>query len=42
MRPFSELEGMNVSFMENNLLWHYRDPQGDDYKNALDELDGNV
>ncbi len=36
------VKGKGVSFMENNLLWHYRDPQGDDYKNALDELDGNV
>jgi len=25
--------------MENNILWHYRDPQGDDYKRAVAELE---
>lgn len=32
-------KGKGVSFMENNLLWHYRDPQGNDYKEALEELE---
>ena len=32
------VKGKGVSFMENNLLWHYRDPQGQDYINALKEL----
>ena len=25
--------------MENNLLWHYRDPQDDAYTNAIRELE---
>lgn len=32
------IKGKGVTFMENNLLWHYRDPQGEDYENALREL----
>ena len=32
------VKGKGVSFMENQLIWHYRDPQGDDYINALKEL----
>lgn len=32
------IKGKGVSFMENQLLWHYRDPQGEDFKNALKEL----
>jgi len=35
------IKGKGVSFMENNIVWHYRDPQGDDYKNALKELEEN-
>lgn len=31
-------KGKGVTFMENNLLWHYRDPQGEDYTKALQEL----
>lgn len=34
------VKGKGVSFMENQLLWHYRDPQGDDYIKALKELEG--
>ncbi len=33
------IKGHGVSFMENNLLWHYRDPQGSDYENAMRELE---
>lgn len=33
------VKGKGVSFMENKLLWHYRDPQGEDYTNALRELE---
>lgn len=33
------VKGKGVSFMENNLLWHYRDPQGADYQNAVSELE---
>lgn len=34
------IKGKGISFMENNLLWHYRDPQGDDFENAMKELEG--
>lgn len=33
------VKGKGVSFMENNNLWHYRDPQGEDYTNAVSELE---
>lgn len=33
-------KGKGVSFMENNILWHYRDPQGQDYERAVNELGG--
>lgn len=32
------VKGKGVSFMENNLLWHYRDPQGEAYEQAIREL----
>lgn len=32
------IKGKGVSFMENNLVWHYRDPQGRDYEAAIKEL----
>jgi transketolase len=32
------VKGKGVSFMENKLLWHYRTPQGEEYKAALREL----
>lgn len=32
-------KGKGVSFMENNNLWHYRSPQGDEYIKAINELD---
>lgn len=32
------IKGKGVSFMENNLLWHYRDPQGEFYEQARREL----
>lgn len=32
------VKGKGVSFMENNLLWHYRSPQGQEYEAALAEL----
>lgn len=31
-------KGKGVSFMENELLWHYRSPQGDEYEQALRSL----
>ena len=34
------IKGKGVSFMENDLLWHYRDPQGEDLKKAIKELEG--
>ncbi len=33
------VKGKGVSFMENKVLWHYRDPQGEDYINAVKELE---
>ena len=33
------VKGKGVSFMENELLWHYRDPQGDFYDQAVAELE---
>lgn len=32
------VKGKGVSFMENNVLWHYRSPQGDEYEKAMYEL----
>lgn len=32
------IKGKGISFMENNNLWHYKCPQGDDYEKALTEL----
>ncbi len=32
------VKGKGVSFMENNLLWHYRAPDSDEYQGALAEL----
>jgi transketolase len=32
------VKGKGISFMENKLLWHYRSPQGDEYRTALAEL----
>jgi transketolase len=32
-------KGKGVSFMENSTLWHYRSPQGEEYKLALEELE---
>lgn len=34
------VKGKGVSFMENQLLWHYRDPQGEFYDRAVAELGG--
>ena len=35
------IKGKGISFMENNIVWHYRDPQGEDYENAVKELELN-
>lgn len=32
------IKGHGVSFMENELLWHYRDPQNEFYTQAMEEL----
>jgi transketolase len=32
------IKGKGVSFMENNVLWHYRSPQGEDFEKAVQEL----
>lgn len=31
-------KGKGVSFMENNIIWHYRNPQGADLERALKDL----
>lgn len=33
------IKGKGVSFMENDLLWHYRCPVGDEYDRAVTELE---
>lgn len=33
------IKGKGISFMENNIVWHYRAPQGEDYENAVKELE---
>lgn len=35
------VKGKGVSFMENELLWHYRDPQGEFYDRAVADLEEN-
>ena len=32
------VKGQGVSFMENQVLWHYRAPQGEEYVAAMREL----
>jgi transketolase len=34
------VKGKGVSFMENDLEWHYRHPNDDDLKRALEEVEG--
>ena len=36
------IKGKGVSFMENSLLWHYRDPQGEFYEAAKKELEDSL
>lgn len=33
------IKGKGISFMEDRLLWHYRTPQGEEYEDALRELE---
>jgi transketolase len=33
------VKGKGISYMEHKLLWHYRDPQGDSYIQAINELE---
>jgi transketolase len=35
-------KGKGVSFMENQVLWHYRSPQGSELEKALQELRGGT
>lgn len=35
------VKGKGVSFMENNIRWHYSSPQGKEYSQAIDELEAN-
>ncbi len=32
------VKGKGVSFMEEKILWHYRSPQGEEYKKAKEEI----
>lgn len=32
------VKGKGISFMEHSVLWHYRSPQGEEYRRALEEL----
>lgn len=33
------IKGKDISFMENDILWHYRTPQGEEYEAAVKELE---
>jgi transketolase len=33
------VKGKGVSFMENNIAWHYRTPLGEDFEKAISEID---
>lgn len=33
-------KGKGVSFMENNLVWHYKSPDEEQYKQAIKEIEG--
>ena len=35
------IKGYGVSFMENSVLWHYRSPQGQEYKEAINQINKN-
>jgi transketolase len=35
-------KGKGISFMENQVLWHYRNLQGEEYEAAIKELDDNA
>ena len=32
------IKGKGVSFMENNLLWHYKSPSEEEYNQAIKEI----
>ena len=36
------VKGKGVSFMENQLLWHYRNPSQGDYESAVREIEGSL
>ncbi|MBN2579216.1 MAG: transketolase [Pirellulales bacterium] len=36
------VKGKGVSFMEDKLLWHYRTPQGEEYDQAMAELEAQA
>jgi transketolase len=33
------VKGKGVSFMEDSLLWHYRNPRGEEFERAMAELE---
>lgn len=34
------IKGKGISFMENDVLWHYRSPKGEEFDRAMAELEG--
>ena len=36
------VKGKGISFMEDELLWHYRNPQGEEYEKAMAELENDA
>jgi len=36
------IKGKGVSFMEDDVLWHYRNPQGEEYEEAMRELGAHL
>ncbi len=36
------VKGKGISFMENQVLWHYKDPQGEYYTSAIHELEESM
>ena len=36
------IKGKGVSFMEDDVLWHYRNPQGEEYEEAMKELGAHL
>lgn len=35
-------KGKGISFMENNIIWHYRNPSDEEYEKAVKELEEEI